>query len=98
MSRIIILIPKEVYDKIKVNFCNHHSGKLYTHITELITCQSIPYMSIIENPNWYAGKMDRCCSCDCDNRYQYFRVHKDEIEGFITTQKNNFMVFHDETF
>ena len=55
-------------------------------------------MSIIENPNWYAGKMDRCCSCDCDNRYQYFRVHKDEIEGFITTQKNNFMVFHDETF
>ena len=95
MTRVIVFIPKFVYDEIKVEFCIHNSDKLFTHIYELIAFDSIPHIIIIEEPNFYSGKVDRCCKCDCDNRYEYFRVHKDEIDDFITTQKNDYILFFD---
>ena len=95
MTRVILFIPKFVYDEIKVGFCKHNSDKLFIHVHDLITCDLIPYMTIIEEPNFYSGKVDRCCKCDCDNRYKYFRVRKEEIEDFITTQKNDYILFFD---
>ena len=56
-------------------------------------------MSLIENPNFYIGRMDRCCPCQCDDRYENFKVRKDEIDNFINTQiqigDNQFIVFSD---
>ena len=73
MQRVIILIPKETYNKICADCVDEH-------IWHLLSSQKIPNITIIEKPNFYTGKIDRCCPCECSDRYEHFRVRKNEIE------------------
>jgi hypothetical protein len=55
-------------------------------ISKLIDDEKIPYMRIIELENFFIMRMDRCCPCDCNDRYQVKKIKKEEIDEFINTQ------------
>lgn len=77
--RTITLVPKPVIDTLCP--CVPPS-----YISKLIDDEKIPYMRIIELENFFIMRMDRCCPCDCNDRYQVKKIKKEEIDEFINTQ------------
>ena len=50
--------------------------------------EEIPYMKLIECENDYKCKIVRKCPCLCDNKIQYFKLKKEDVNEFIETNTN----------
>lgn len=71
-TRNIILIPH----KFK-NLCYKHNQN------------KIPTQTIEEQPDGdFYILVDRKCPCDCENKYQTARLHKEDIDDYINNQTN----------
>ena len=37
-------------------------------------------------------RLDRKCPCDCENRIEYFKLHKEDLEGWLKTNSEYFRI------
>lgn len=92
MSRILIFVPKKIYYSVKVHCEKHEFREL---IFELMNDRLVPSMFVREESNLYRGAYDNCCG-NLEDSLEHFTLEKNEIEDFITTQKENFIVITDK--
>ena len=36
--------------------------------------------------------LDRKCPCDCENKIEYFKLHKEDLEGWLKTNSEYFRI------
>ncbi len=87
--RVIVLVPKEV--TLRVGCCKHK-------LMRLCRTKKIPHMFVSERPNFYNMMMDRACTCDCANRYEYRRIKKEDINTFMDVHSEDFLKIFDADF
>jgi hypothetical protein len=75
--REIILIPEKVHDEW-ICFDN-------ATLVMLVRRKQIPYLIATEKENFFHITMDRHCPCECDKRYVYRKIEKQDIDDFITS-------------
>jgi len=83
MPRHILLVPRFVLDELGCE-CSHK--ECIHNIIELCFFKKIPHMTLDEKENFYEGFKDSCCPCECDGRYERFRIEKDALNGFLKKQ------------
>ena len=77
-ERVIVLIPKFVIRRLRCH-CHDVLMRLYSEA-------NIPSMTIVEKANFFETKVDKCCSCECPDRYETTRLQKEDLEGFLRFQ------------
>ena len=55
-------------------------------------------MFVSERPNFYYMMLDRACTCDCPNRYEYRRIMKEDIDTFLDVHSEDFIKIFDADF
>lgn len=79
--RVIIAVPKEVYDDFR--------GSYFTddEILNYVYSKQIPAAYLFEEDNFFMLTINSACkNCDCQDRIRKYKVEKEDIDHVLTTQ------------
>lgn len=86
-DRVICMVPREVLSGLE---CTRLEC-----VGKLTRDKKIPHMYIFEMENYFVVKLDKCCPCECSDRYHQWKLEKDELRGFLITNDTSWKIMHD---